>query len=609
MRLGLRIGFFVALTAILPLLLLAFAATQVARTHAEERMVDFQVAAARSIGALVARQLEDTERVLTQQVANFRLGQASDPARSAFLLTTYRLFPEIAIALLLGAEGEELVAPLYQPEGPNPELPDHEQVGLARLARFRQQLEPPPARGGVAIGAPYQPEGSDAAAIPVLLASPWDDDVSLAVELSLAPLASRMTALTEGREIALLAENGDVLLRAGEVGLIEPERTRALTGNPEVDLRYRTQGGVAVLAGLARVPGREWTVVVAEPADAVAQTIAGIRDRTWYIGAVALMMALAGGTYLTRSITGPVVRLRDAATAVGRGEFERRVHEQGRDELVELAQAFNRMSASLQHNAAEIAAKNEEIERFNLELQQRVDQRTAQLREAQARLVQSGQLAAVGELSAGLAHELNNPLAGILGLLQIVVLQLRDRPEAALLRSAEAEALRCKEIVANLMRFTRTAPDLGQGSRDVVDLVSVVRDVLALVGTPFRERGITVSVGAAATPLNMRGDATQLGRAMGQLLTSLRAVAAPDSSLHITSRSSQTEVELHFAVDRTVSDSDDWRAAALGFWVARQVFQDHAATLDEPAGAPGEPRSWRLSAPASGEPRVSEGEA
>jgi signal transduction histidine kinase len=598
MRLGLRIGFFVALTAILPLLLLAFAATQVARHQAEQRIVDFQVEAARSLGAGVESQLEVSRRVLIQQVANYRLDVASDEARAAFLLTTYRLFPEISIALLLDADGGELVAPLYQPEGVPAELPGHDLVSLPRLAQLRARLPAPPSTpGAVAIGEPYLPAGATAAVIPMVFVSPWGDGVSLAVELSLAPAAARFGALAQDREIALLGGDGTVLLRAGRVGLVEPDRTRALIGNAEVDLRYDTAAGVPVLAALAAVPDHDWAVVVAEPADEVTATVEQIQLRTWYIGGVALLMALVGGAYLTRSITGPVVRLRDAATAVGSGDFHRRVREEGRDELVELADAFNHMSASLEQNATEIAAKNAEIERFNQELQERVDQRTAQLREAQARLVQSGQLAAVGELSAGLAHELNNPLAGILGIVQILGHQLRGRPEASLLSAAEAEALRCKEIVANLLRFTRPVAEVGPGARDVVDLSAVVRDVLALVGAPFRERGVVVDLTGVDGALWTRGDATQLGRALGQLLTSLRSVAAPGSALHIVGDARPDEVELRFDLRSTVTDTDDWRAAGLGFWVARKVLQEHAATLEEPLGDRGGPRTWRLRAP------------
>ncbi len=598
MRLGLRIGFFVAFTAILPVLLLALAASQVARNQAEGQIVDFQVEAARSHGALISRQLSDTRRVLVQQVANFRLDVASDEARGSFLVATYRLFPEIAVAVLLDEDGGELIPPLYQPEGQAAALVDHDRVSTARLARFRAEL-PAPSRtpGGVVVGETYRPEGADAAVLPMVFTSPWEDGVALAVELSLAPVASRMGSLGREREINLLDLDGDVLLRAGPPGLVDPARVRAFLRNAEVDLRYETADGVEVLAALARVPGHDWAVVVAEPADAAAATVHQIQLRTWYVGGVALLIALVGGAYLTRTITGPVVKLRDAAHAVGRGEFARRMPEEGRDEITELAAAFNRMSASLEHNAAEIESKNQEIERFNLELQARVEQRTTQLREAQAQLVQSGQLAAVGELSAGLAHELNNPLAGILGIVQILTAKLQDRPEGALLRAAEQEALRCKDIVANLLRFTRSGPQKGPGAEDVVDLAAIVRDVLTLVGGPLRQRGVAVELSTTDAPMPMRGDASQLGRALGQLLTSLRAVAEPGSTLTIEGSQSGKDVEICFALARTVRETDDWRAAGLGFWVARQVFQEHGAILDEPVGERGAARTWRLRAP------------
>jgi two-component system NtrC family sensor kinase len=595
-RLGLRIGFFVAITAILPLLFLAFAATEVARSQVEARIVDFQVEAARSLGAVIGRQVADTQRVLVQQVSNFRLGDASDEARAAFLVTTYRLFPEISIAALLDADGAELAPPLYQPEGRDADMPEHDRVSLVRLARFRAATPvASPTPGGLVVGEAYLPEGADAAVIPMVFTSPWGDGVALAVELSLAPIASRMSALAANREIALLGPDARVLLRAGRTGLVDPSKAKSLLKNSAVDLRYRTADGELVLASLAAVPGHDWAVVVAEPADAVTATVAQIRARTWFVGGLALVVALIGGTYLTRSITGPVVRLRDATMAVGRGEFSRTPID-GRDELADLAGAFNRMSASLEQNATEIAAKNNEIERFNQELQARVETRTAELREAQAGLVQSGQLAAVGELSAGLAHELNNPLAGVLGIVQILGMQLKDRPEAGLLRAAEEQAIRCKEIVANLLRFTGPG---AAASRDggVVDLAVVVRDVLTLVGGALRQRGVIVELAREGVRLPIRGDATALGRALGQLLTSLRTVAAPGATLRVVETARAAEVEIRFEIAPTVASTDDWRAAGLGFWVARQVLQENALTLEEPEGEPGGPRAWRLRAP------------
>jgi two-component system NtrC family sensor kinase len=605
-RLGIRIGFYIAITAILPLLFLAFAASEVAGRQVEARIVDYQVEAARALGAVITRQLADTQRVLVQQVTNFRLDVASDSARSAFLVATYRLFPEISVAVLVDGDGAEIAPALYQAEGEPVTFVGHDAVSPRRLATFRASSPAPSATpGGVLVGGPYTPEGASAAVIPMVFT--WGDDIALAVEVSLAPIASRMSSLAEEREVCLIGPGGAVLLRAGQPGLVDPAAARVLLGNEGADLRYTTADGVAVLAALSRVPEHDtWAVMVAEPADAVANTVYQIQVRTGFVGAVALLLALIGGFFLTRSITEPVLRLRDATTAVGTGDYSRRAHVLGRDELAELGLAFDGMASSLEQNAKDLAEKSAEIEKFNQELQGRVERRTAQLREAQSRLVQSGQLAAVGELSAGIAHELNNPIAGVLGIVQILKAQLAGRPEAALLGAAESEAIRCKEIVANLLRFTEGEAAAADAT---VDLVLLVHDVVTLAGGTLRQRGVTVELDLG-TPLPVRGDSSQLARALGQLLTSIRGIAGEGARLRISGtvppvrsvsdtqpRAGVGEVELHFALSATVPTRDDWRAAGLGFWVARQVLQEHSATLEDTEGEPGGRREWTLRAP------------
>lgn len=595
MRLGARIVIFVLFASIAPLVFIAYASAHVARSQVEAAILRSEIAVAEAVAGEIARQLDDTERVLTLQLANFRLDAAPDEARTAFLIATYRLFPDVSIALLLDTDGRDQVPPVYQSTAAPPELAGHERVSEARLARLRAELPVPLAPGRATPGAAYRPEAGGTGVVPVAILSPWDDGLVLGVELSLASVAGRMARLAgNDREIVVLSAGGEILVRAGgQTGIVEPTHFRAFGASAGV--RYRSASEVDVLAACARVPDRDWIVAVAEPATRVAAATRAIGTRTAYIGGFAILLAVIAGRIFSRFITEPILRVRDAATAIGEGNLGRRVTERIGGELGQLAHAFNRMSASLERNADEIASQKREIEAFNLELQLRVEQRTAQLREAQSRLVQSGQLAAVAEMSAGLAHELNNPLAGILGLLQLCAARAAGRPEEGLLRAAEKEALRCKDIVANLLRFTRVRADAGE--RDVVDMERVVRDVLALVGGPFRQREVTVEHLPQLVPLHVRGDATLLGRALGQLLTSLRSVAATGSVLRIRGERVEDEVVYRFELESTTGDDDDWRAAGMGFWVARQVFQEHAATLEEPEGARGGPRSWRLRAP------------
>ena len=111
-----------------------------------------------------------------------------------------------------------------------------------------------------------------------------------------------------------------------------------------------------------------------------------------------------------------------------------------------------------------------------MELQQRVAERTKELQQSQARLVQSSRMAAVAQLGAGLAHELNNPIAGILGLAQVAQVQEEGREE--LLQAIEGEALRCRDILRALQRFS------GAGSAAAmqrIHLWKLVAEVLGLL--------------------------------------------------------------------------------------------------------------------------------
>jgi signal transduction histidine kinase len=146
-------------------------------------------------------------------------------------------------------------------------------------------------------------------------------------------------------------------------------------------------------------------------------------------GALAVLLTLGLGTFLAASLTRPVKALSEVARAATAGTYApARAAEGGGDELGEFAKAFNHMIEENQRRDVEIRGWNEE-------LQQRVDQRTAELKEAQDQILRTRRLAALGSLGAGVAHELNNPLTSILGLLTLLK---RELPEA----SSQAESVR-----------------------------------------------------------------------------------------------------------------------------------------------------------------------
>jgi signal transduction histidine kinase len=152
-----------------------------------------------------------------------------------------------------------------------------------------------------------------------------------------------------------------------------------------------------------------------------------------------------------------------------------------------------------------------------------VTDRTAQ-RRIEEQLVQSGRLAAVGELAAGVAHEVNNPLFAILGLTEFLTKDAVPGSKAAerleLIRQSGEEI---KDIVRALLDFARENPE----ERSVVPIGDVVRQVLTLVSRTNAHKGIELVPSYADEDTLVQGSPNQLKQILLNLITNARQ-AMPD---------------------------------------------------------------------------------
>ena len=195
-----------------------------------------------------------------------------------------------------------------------------------------------------------------------------------------------------------------------------------------------------------------------------------------------------------RSVFRPIERMNAVIQRAGQGDGGARVGEiASRDELGRLAGEFDRLLDSL-------AARRAELQRWGEELDAKVAERTrelsaanAHLRQAQQQLVMSEKLAAIGELTAGVAHEINNPVAVIQGNLDVLrdVLGEAAEPVRGEIRLIHQQADRIRQIVTKLLQFAR--PGDFAGYVDEVDVNAVFADCLLLTRHNLDKRSVAVA--------------------------------------------------------------------------------------------------------------------
>jgi two-component system NtrC family sensor kinase len=183
------------------------------------------------------------------------------------------------------------------------------------------------------------------------------------------------------------------------------------------------------------------------------------RQMQYGLFATGLAVLLLSFLLLWALVLHPVLRLRTAIERAGGGDLSGGVPVRSNDEMGELARSWNEMTGDLRRARGE-------LESLNRTLEQRVEEKTHQLEETHRQMVVVERMASLGKLAAVVAHEINNPLAGIRTYARVLRRQFASEanappaPEQAretdrILEMVDAEAGRCGDIVRNLLAFSR----------------------------------------------------------------------------------------------------------------------------------------------------------
>ena len=195
----------------------------------------------------------------------------------------------------------------------------------------------------------------------------------------------------------------------------------------------------------------------------LASTDAGLAQSTRrmlaYTGVGILLVAFLTGAFIWRYLGKPVREIRSGTERLTAGELGYQIHVHSEDELGELATSFNSMSL-------QVEKANEEITAWARTLEERVDEKTAELKRVHEHMLHTEKLTSLGKLAAVVAHEINNPLSGILTYAKLLKKWLErtdveERKKAEMIECLvliESESKRCGELVKSLLTFSRNAP-------------------------------------------------------------------------------------------------------------------------------------------------------
>jgi two-component system NtrC family sensor kinase len=234
--------------------------------------------------------------------------------------------------------------------------------------------------------------------------------------------------------------------------------------------------------------------------------------------------ALISVFFLSSTVIGPVRKLRRGAQAITSGDLSRSITIRSRDELGLLAHAYNEMTAALRK-------EKEENRNWSATLQEKVKEKTEELRLFHERIYHMEKMISLGKLAATVAHELNNPLEAILTYAKLIARRIRKEPgQAALMKQSledaefiSRESQRCGTIVRNLLLFSRKQV----GDFALVPIRQIVESAAQIVQHHFQISNIRFSAEYNDEQAEIMCDEQQVRQALVALFVNA-AEAMPD---------------------------------------------------------------------------------
>ena len=202
---------------------------------------------------------------------------------------------------------------------------------------------------------------------------------------------------------------------------------------------------------------------------------------------ISMLVAIAIASFFSKRVTARIDQLRKGAEVIEKGRLDYRLLIDSGDEIELLSKQFNSMASKLEES--------------HQTLERKVEERTRELKESQEAMVQQEKMVGVGQLAAGIAHELNTPLGTIIGYAQMLREDLAQQPGASInladIDEIIGQAGRCRDLVKNLLNFSRRSSSEGTEKTNA-DVNDIVRKILSLIEHDFEMKGVRLHLGLDA---------------------------------------------------------------------------------------------------------------
>jgi two-component system NtrC family sensor kinase len=328
-----------------------------------------------------------------------------------------------------------------------------------------------------------------------------------------------------------------------------------------------------------------------------------------FSGVAVFVLCAVSVAFIWAVVHRPIQELIRGTHRVAGGDLDYRLTVDSRDELGDLAHSFNRMTA-------ELAEAHTEITRWAETLEERVEKKTHEVEQAQAFLLNSEKMASLRKLAATVAHEVNNPLFGILTYARLCLQELeRGDPDPNVrartlnnLRIIERESRRCGDIIKNLLMFTRQAPR----KRDWNDTNVLVERALALTRHQMKLNSIDLAIDLEDGMPQLLCDPGQIQQVVLILLTNAAEATESGGCVRVTTNTRGDAVHIRVAdngggipadvlphvFEPFFTTKEDKLRTGLGLAVAKSIVEQHGGTI-EAFSEPGQGAEFVVTLPLS----------